>query len=73
MARTEIAATVTGTVWEVRVSVGETVDAGDEIFIAEAMKMEIAITTPVSGKVVELRAGNGDAIEDGETIAVIEG
>ena len=33
MARTEITATVTGSVWEVPVSVGDTVSAGDEVVI----------------------------------------
>ncbi|KRS18992.1 biotin/lipoyl-containing protein [Roseovarius indicus] len=72
MARTEITATVTGSVWEVPVSVGDTVNAGDEVVIAEAMKMEIAIEAPVAGKVVELRVAKDDEIEEGAVIAVIE-
>ncbi len=72
MARTEITATVTGSVWEVPVSVGDTVSAGDEVVVAEATKMEIAIEAPVAGKVVELRVAKDDEIEEGAVIAVIE-
>jgi biotin carboxyl carrier protein len=72
MARSEIAATLTGSVWEVLVSVGDRVEAGDEIIIAEAMKMQIGITSPVSGKVVELRVESGAEIEEGVTVAVVE-
>lgn len=73
MTRTEVAATVTGSVWEVLVSVGDTVEAGDDILIAEAMKMEIGIASSVSGKVVALLVENGAEIEEGATVAVIEG
>ncbi|MEB8386491.1 hypothetical protein OO012_04555 [Rhodobacteraceae bacterium KMM 6894] len=73
MALTEITATVTGAVWEVLVAVGGTVKAGDEILVAEAMKMEIAITSSVAGKVIELRVENGGEIKEGEVVAVIEG
>ncbi|MDX2484980.1 MAG: biotin/lipoyl-binding protein [Pseudodonghicola sp.] len=73
MARTEIAATVTGSVWEVLVKVGDRVNAGDDILIAEAMKMEIGIASSVSGTVVEIRVESGAEIEEGATVAVIEG
>ena len=73
MALTEITATVTGSVWEVLVSVGDTVKAGDELLVAEAMKMEIGIASNVAGKVIELRVENGGDIEEGEVVAVIEG
>lgn len=72
MARTEITSTVTGSVWEVPVSVGDTVSEGDELVVAEAMKMEIPITATVSGKVVELRVGKDDEVEEGAVVAVIE-
>ena len=72
MARTEITATVTGSVWEVPVSVGDSVLGGDELVVAEAMKMEIAIAATVSGKVVELRVAKDDEFEEGAVIAVIE-
>ena len=72
MARTEITATVTGSVWEVPVSVGDSVLEGDELVVAEAMKMEIAIAATVSGKVVELRVAKDAEIEEGAVIAVIE-
>jgi len=73
MALTEIMATVTGSVWEVLVSVGDTVKVGDDLVIAEAMKMEIGIASSVAGKVVELRVESGGDIEEGEVVAVIEG
>ena len=72
MTRTEITATVTGSVWDVSVSVGDTVSAGDELVVAEAMKMEIAIEATVAGTVVELHVSKDDEIEEGAVIAVIE-
>ena len=44
---TEVLSEVTGTVWKVEMSVGDTVE--DVILILESMKMEIPIEAPESG------------------------
>ena len=46
---TEVLSEVTGTVWKVEMSVGDTVEEGDVIMILESMKMEIPIEAPESG------------------------
>ena len=41
MAEVKVHSDVTGTAWKIVVSEGQTVEEGDELIIAEAMKMEI--------------------------------
>lgn len=72
MARMEVRAEVTGTVWKIIVPVGARVEAEEAVLIAESMKMEIPVTSERAGTVVELRVGEGEAVEDGQVVAIIE-
>jgi acetyl-CoA carboxylase biotin carboxyl carrier protein len=51
MAEIKVHSDVTGTAWKIVVSEGQTVEEGDELIIAEAMKMEIPHVAPESGTV----------------------
>jgi len=73
MARIEVTATVTGLIWDVPVSVGDTVSENDELVIAEAMKMEVAITAPAAGSVVEILVAKDDEVAEGDVLLVMEG
>ena len=73
MARIEVTATVTGLIWDVPVSVGDAVSENDELVIAEAMKMEVAITSPASGRIVEILVEKDDEVEEGDLLLVMEG
>jgi urea carboxylase len=68
----EVRAEITANVWQVRVEVGQHVDAGDELVILESMKMEIPVVAPMSGTVVEVRVAPDDQVHEGDVVAVIE-
>lgn len=60
-----------GMINEVRVKIGEQVQAGDVLFVLEAMKMENLIKADIAGVVKEIRAVKGHAVNSGDTLAVI--
>ena len=54
------------------VSEGDTVKAGQTLFIVEAMKVMNPITAPSAGKVIKIFVQNAQPIEFGEALAIIE-
>ncbi len=54
------------------VSEGDTVKAGQTLFIVEAMKVMNPITAPTTGKVTKIFIQNAQPIEFGEALAIIE-
>jgi acetyl-CoA/propionyl-CoA carboxylase biotin carboxyl carrier protein len=60
-----------GTIVEVLVEQGQSVEAGNAICVLEAMKMENSIVAHISGTVEELKVQAGQSVETGATIAVI--
>lgn len=67
-----ITAVMPGNVVEVLVKVDDTVEAGQPVLIAEAMKMETEVHTSVSGKVVAIHVQKGDRVTPGEVLIEIE-
>ena len=67
-----LTAPMPGKVIEVRVSEGDTVQAGDTLLLLEAMKMEHPIQAPQDGKVTELRVATGDQVENGALLLVVD-
>jgi propionyl-CoA carboxylase alpha chain len=67
-----LAAPMPGKVIEVRVAVGDRVEAGAVLVILEAMKMEQKVLAPAAGVVSEIRAAPGDQVEAGRVLAVID-
>ncbi len=61
-----------GNIWKVQVAEGDTVKAGDVLFILEAMKMENDIVSPIDGKVVSVAVTEGTPVDTGETLAIVE-
>jgi acetyl-CoA/propionyl-CoA carboxylase biotin carboxyl carrier protein len=61
-----------GTVLDVKVAQGDTVEAGQVICIIEAMKMENEVTAVTAGTVVELAVSALQPISIGQPIATIE-
>jgi acetyl-CoA carboxylase biotin carboxyl carrier protein len=53
------------------VKVGDTVNAGQTLFIIEAMKTMNPIPAPKAGKIVEIIVADGQPVEFGEALAVI--
>ncbi len=72
MAIQDIPAPMTGTILEVLVSVGETVNAGQELLIVESMKMEIPLESPAPGTVAEILVAPQQRIEEGELLLRLE-
>lgn len=66
-----VKAPMPGTILEVKVSVGQSVKAGDVMFILEAMKMENEIVAPENGTVKQILTGKGSAVETDAVLAVI--
>ena len=57
-----VCAPLPGRVIELKVKVGDKVNAGDEVMILEAMKMENSITTDYAGFVKQILVAEGDTV-----------
>jgi len=66
-----VTAPLPGVILAVKAGAGETVKAGQVLFVLEAMKMENEITAPVSGTLQEVRVSKGASVAVGELLAVI--
>ncbi|WP_155057554.1 5-oxoprolinase/urea amidolyase family protein [Streptomyces blattellae] len=58
-------------VWQLNVSPGDEVTAGQPLLALEAMKMESRVHAPVDGVVAEILVGPGDQVEAGTALAVL--
>jgi 3-methylcrotonyl-CoA carboxylase alpha subunit len=67
-----IVAPMPGRVVMIKAKPGETVAAGQELLVIEAMKMELAIKSPRAGVMAELRAVAGDFVEADAVLATLE-
>ena len=61
-----------GKVIELRVSEGDTVQAGQVLLIMEAMKMEHTVTAPHDGSVTTVSVAAGDQVDADALLAVVE-
>lgn len=63
-----IKAPMPGLIWEVKVSVGDVVKAGDVVLVLVAMKMENALKTSGEGVVKAIKINKGDTVEKGQVL-----
>jgi urea carboxylase len=63
---------VSGSIWQTAVKVGDRVKAGDLLLILESMKMEINITAPCPGKVKQILKSEGTRVQAGQTLILLE-
>jgi acetyl-CoA carboxylase biotin carboxyl carrier protein len=68
----EIEAHITGTVWKIEVSVGDTIEEGDTVVILESMKMEMPVEAEDEGTVKEILVSEGQSVSEGDTLVVLE-
>ncbi len=61
-----------GTVVAVAVETGSRVEAGDELVVVEAMKMEHTVVAPVPAVVVEVLCAVGGRVEAGDLLVRLE-
>jgi biotin carboxyl carrier protein len=64
---------VPGNIWKVLVSVGDTVNKGDILFIMEVMKSEVNHNAPISGTITEVNIENDqEGVSPGAVAIIIE-
>jgi acetyl-CoA carboxylase biotin carboxyl carrier protein len=68
----DVAAHITGTVWEIRVNVGDEVREEQVLVVLESMKMEMPVESPAEGKVASILVEKGQAVEEGEVLVRLE-
>lgn len=68
----KVLAEVSGSVWVVPVSAGQSVTEGDVLVVVESMKMEIPVEAPAAGTVREVLVAKGDTVSDGQWIATLD-
>ena len=65
-----IPAPLAGNIFKIKVSVGQTLAAGDVIMILEAMKMETEVRAPTAGVVAAITVKEGDTVRAGDPLLV---
>lgn len=68
----DVTTSMPGTIVEVLVSEGDSVNAGDSLFVTEAMKMETEVQAPMGGTIKAIHINKGDAVNPDETLIEIE-
>ena len=63
---------VQGSVWKVIAKLGDIVQEGEVLAIAESMKMEVDIEAPEHGKITKVLCSEGENISAGKLLFVIE-
>lgn len=67
----EVRAPLPGIVAEIKVQVGQQVEAGDVLLVLEAMKMDNEIHAPRAGRVSALKVARGEQVASGQVLAVV--
>ncbi len=67
-----VTAPMPGRVVVVRASIGDKVEAGQEVMVIEAMKMELSLKAPRAGTVADVRAAGGDFVEADAVLVALE-
>jgi len=67
-----LSAPMPGVILDVRVQVGDHVEAGTTLVVMEAMKMEHVITAPASGTVSDVTVAAGHQVDNGAVLMTID-
>lgn len=63
--------TMPGSIWQVLVKPGQTIDKGETLLIEESMKMEFPQVSPCAGTIVSIKVEPGDEVHAGQVIVSI--
>ncbi len=66
-----VEAELTASVWQISVTPGRRIAAGQPLIVLEAMKMESAVLAPADGVVERVLVGPGDQVEAGVPLVVL--
>ncbi|OAM52642.1 urea carboxylase [Methylovorus sp. MM2] len=66
-----VASHVSGSLWQVKVKVGDSVTEGDAVVVVESMKMEITVPAPCSGTITHVFCQEGAQVAAGQNLYVI--
>lgn len=72
MAKQEVESEVTGNVWKVLKSVGDSVEAGEVIMILESMKMEIPVEATVAGTIAQVLVAPEEQVAEDQVVAILD-
>ena len=67
-----VEAPVQGNLWKINAKVGDVVNEGDVLAIAESMKMEITVEASEGGKIVAVLCEEGENIHAGQLLFILE-
>ena len=73
LAEIKVHSEITGKVWAIEASIGDSLEEEDTIIVLESMKMEIPVVAPQDGSLKEILVAEGDAVTEGQGIAIMEG
>ena len=68
----DITAPLTGNIWKILVSEGQTVEPGDTLIIMESMKMEINVDTLFPGTVTKIMVEEEDAVQAEQVLVELD-
>lgn len=68
----QIKAPMPGLIWDIKVQIGDIVQAGDIVLILVAMKMENALKSVGDGKVKSIKVNKGDSVEKNQVLIEFE-
>jgi len=63
---------IQGSMWKILAKLGDSVQEGEVLAIAESMKMEVDIEAPESGKITQLLCSEGENIKAGKMLFIID-
>ena len=61
-------APITGLIWKIRVTEGETVAVEQVVVVLESMKLEIPVESEHAGVVARIAVAEGDAVIEGDVL-----
>ena len=66
-----VVAPIPGTVLDIKVNVGDSIEANQVVMIIEAMKMESEIHSSGSGTIKSIKVNKGDSVQEGQLLIEI--